>query len=491
VATKVVMPKLSDTMSEGTINEWLKKEGDRVEAGEALATVETDKATMELESYSSGVLRKVLVPAGGVAPVGDLIAVIAEANEDIDGLLAEAGGGKPAGKAEAQAAPAPKGEPAKAGPARPPAEPVATAPGPKPDPKAGGLKVPPTERPTMPQAAGTPPSPGSGTTVQAAAYDGGGRRNGVAAEGGRVKASPLARRIAEAKGIDLAAVAGSGPGGRVIKRDIEAWQPRPQPAAARPAAQPAPAAKAQPAQPALVVPRPAAPVTGPTPYEDRPATSMRKVIAQRMVESKTTVPHFYLTAEVDMDRAVEMRTALVAAAPDIKVTYTDMILKACGLALARHPQVNASFMGDRVRYWQRADIGLAVALEEGLITPIVTGCDVKSLGQIALEARALAERARARQLKPEEYQGGSFSVSNLGMYDVEEFGAIINPPQGAILAVGAVVKRPVVKADGALGVGHRMRLTLSCDHRVVDGAVGAAFLRDVKRLLEQPATLAL
>jgi pyruvate dehydrogenase E2 component (dihydrolipoamide acetyltransferase) len=488
VATKVVMPKLSDTMSEGTINEWLKKEGDRVEAGEALATVETDKATMELESYSSGVLRKVLVPAGGVAPVGNLIAVIAEANEDIGGVLAEAGGAK---AAPAEAAPAPKGEPAKGEPAKRPAEPMATAPGPKPDPKAGGLKVPPTERPTVPQVAGTPPAPGSGTTVQAEAYDGGdGRRNGAAAAEGRVKASPLARRIAEAKGIDLAAVAGSGPGGRVIKRDVEQWQPRPQPApAARPAAQPA--AKAAPAQPALVVPRPAAPVTGPTPYEDRPATSMRKVIAQRMVESKTTVPHFYLTAEVDMDRAVEMRAALVAAAPDIKVTYTDMILKACGLALARHPQVNASFMGDRVRYWQRADIGLAVALEEGLITPIVTGCDAKSLGQIALEAKALAERARARQLKPEEYQGGSFSVSNLGMYDVEEFGAIINPPQGAILAVGAVVKRPVVKADGALGVGHRMRVTLSCDHRVVDGAVGAAFLRDVKRLLEQPAALAL
>jgi pyruvate dehydrogenase E2 component (dihydrolipoamide acetyltransferase) len=218
---------------------------------------------------------------------------------------------------------------------------------------------------------------------------------------------------------------------------------------------------------------------------------MRRTIAQRMVEAKAPVPHFYLTAEIDMDRAVEMRAALAAAAPDIKITYTDMIVKACGLALVRHPQVNASFLGDRIRYWQRADIGLAVALDEGLITPIITGCDLKTLGQIALEAKALAEKARARKLKPEEFQGGAFSVSNLGMFDVEEFSAIVNPPQGAILAVGAVVRKPVVKGDGTLGVGHRMRVTLSCDHRVIDGAVGATFLRDVKRLLEQPAALAL
>ncbi len=461
MATKVLMPKLSDTMTEGTINEWLKKEGDRVEAGEALATVETDKATMELESYSSGVLRKITVQAGGVAPVGDLIAVIAEPKEDIASVLAESG---------AQAvATAPS--PARAEQAAPPG----SAPGPKPSPAGPGLVVPPTERPTAPQVAGTPPPP-----VPAEAH--GANGVGVVAEG-RVKASPLARRLAEAKGVDLAVVPGSGPGGRVIRRDIEAWQPR--------AATPAQAAEARPS-PGLVVPsaRPSA-VTGPTPGEDRPLTSMRKVVAQRMVESKTTVPHFYLTAEVDMDKAVEMRAALVAAAPDIKVTYTDMLLKACGLALVTHPRVNASFMGDHVRFWQRADIGLAVALDEGLITPIVTGCDVKSLGQIAVEARTLAERARARQLKPDEYQGGSFSVSNLGMFDVEEFSAIINPPQGAILAVGAIARKAVVKADGSLGAGHRMKITLSCDHRVVDGAVGAAFLRDVKRLLEQPAALAL
>ncbi|HEY8370430.1 MAG TPA: dihydrolipoamide acetyltransferase family protein [Thermodesulfobacteriota bacterium] len=462
------MPKLSDTMTEGTINEWLKKEGDRVEAGEALATVETDKATMELESYSSGTLRKVVVKAGESAPVGTLIAVIGEPNEDIAPILAEA-------RAPAAAEPAPK-------PAAPAAEPgpVATAPGPRPAPTGPGLVVPPTERHAMPQAAGTPPP-----AVTAEPHGPNGAR--VPADG-RVKASPLARRLAAARGIDLAMVRGSGPGGRVIKRDIEAWQPRPA-AAAAPAA--APAAPAERKVEPLVVPRAAVPVTGPTPGEDRPLTSMRRVVAQRMVESKTTVPHFYLTVEVDMDRAVEMRNALVAAAPDIKVTYTDMILKACGLALVRHPKVNASFLGDRIRVWQRADIGLAVALDDGLITPIITGCDVKSLGQIAVEARALAERARARQLKPEEYQGGSFSVSNLGMYDVEEFSAIINPPQGAILAVGAVTRRPVVKEDGSLAAGYRMKMTLSCDHRAIDGAVGAAFLRDVKRLLEQPAALAL
>jgi pyruvate dehydrogenase E2 component (dihydrolipoamide acetyltransferase) len=368
---------------------------------------------------------------------------------------------------------------------------VATTPGPRPDLRAGGLTVPVTERHASPQAAGPAPSAATGD----GGYAGEGRGNGAAAAGGRVKASPLARRIAQLRGIDLSRVAGSGPDGRVVKRDVEQFAQAPgapgRGAAAVPSQRQAPSARQAPPQPALVVPRPAAPVTGATPYEDRPLTAMRRIVAQRMLESKTTVPHYYLTAQVDMDRAVEMRAALVEAAPDLKVTYTDMIVKACGLALARHPQVNASFLGDRVRYWQRADIGLAVALEEGLITPIITGCDVKSLGQIALEAKALAERARARQLKPEEYQGGSFSVSNLGMFDVEVFSAVINPPQGAILAVGALGKQPVVKADGALAVGHRMRITLSCDHRVIDGAVGAAFLRDVKRILEAPAALAL
>lgn len=455
MATKVLMPKLSDTMTEGTINEWLKKEGDRVEAGEALATVETDKATMELESYSSGVLRKVLIPAGGSAPVGNLIAVIGDAKEDISPVLAEAGAAAPAAAAPAAAEPSPA-----------PAAPAAYE---------------------LPQAAG----PGPAAAAAAVGYGAERGPNGAAAPAGegRVKASPLARRLAQAKGVDLAEVQGTGPGGRVIKRDIEAWRPSAQAVRAAPAPARAEAAP-RPAEP-LVVLRQPMPVTGPTPGQDQPLSSMRKVVAQRMVESKTTVPHFYLTADVDMDRAVEMRTALVAAAPDIKVTYTDMLLKACGLALAKHPKVNASFLGDRIRLWQRADIGLAVALDEGLITPIITGCDVKSLGQIAVEARALAERARARQLKPEEFQGGSFSVSNLGMFDVDEFSAVINPPQGAILAVGALVKKPVVKADGSLGVGHRMKMTLSCDHRVIDGAVGAAFLRDVKRLLEAPAALAL
>jgi pyruvate dehydrogenase E2 component (dihydrolipoamide acetyltransferase) len=342
---------------------------------------------------------------------------------------------------------------------------VATAPGPKPE-----------AWPTSPQAAGAVP-------VSEAGAPGNGWPEGtrhVGAGAARVKASPLARRLAEERGLDLARIPGSGPAGRVIKRDVEQY-------VVQPAAAPVGPSRV----PAAPVERPAAPVTGPTPFEDRPLTSMRRTIAQRMVEAKAPVPHFYLTAEIDMDRAVEMRAALAAAAPDIKITYTDMIVKACGLALVRHPQVNASFLGDRIRYWQRADIGLAVALDEGLITPIITGCDVKTLGQIALEAKALAEKARARKLKPEEFQGGAFSVSNLGMFDVEEFSAIVNPPQGAILAVGAVVRKPVVKGDGTLGVGHRMRVTLSCDHRVIDGAVGATFLRDVKRLLEQPAALAL
>lgn len=453
MATRVVMPKLSDTMVEGAINEWLKKEGDRVEAGEALATIETDKATMELEAYASGVLRAITVPAGGSVPVGQLIAVIAEPDEDISGLLGE-GAAVPA-KAELKAAPPPRAA----------AEPVATAPGPKPE-----------AWPTSPQAAGAVP-------VSEAGAPGNGWPEGtrhVGAGAARVKASPLARRLAEERGLDLARIPGSGPAGRVIKRDVEQY-------VVQPAAAPVGPSRV----PAAPVERPAAPVTGPTPFEDRPLTSMRRTIAQRMVEAKAPVPHFYLTAEIDMDRAVEMRAALAAAAPDIKITYTDMIVKACGLALVRHPQVNASFLGDRIRYWQRADIGLAVALDEGLITPIITGCDLKTLGQIALEAKALAEKARARKLKPEEFQGGAFSVSNLGMFDVEEFSAIVNPPQGAILAVGAVVRKPVVKGDGTLGVGHRMRVTLSCDHRVIDGAVGAAFLRDVKRLLEQPAALAL
>ncbi|PWB78386.1 MAG: dihydrolipoamide acyltransferase [Candidatus Methylomirabilota bacterium] len=418
MAISVVMPRLSDTMEEGKILRWLKQEGDRVEGGEIIAEVQTDKADIEMEAFGSGVLRKILIGAGQSAPVGHPIGVIAEADEDISALLAPMAGS--AAKAT-----------------------MATQ-----------------------VDASTPVTP----ALQAAMS-------------GRVKASPLARRLARAQAIDLTVVKGSGPGGRIVRRDVDAMM-----TGAAAAGQPAPSSS-----PTLltarqtVAPVPSAPSAE---FEDRELSPMRRAIAKRTARSMATVPHFYLTVEVAMEKAAELREAMQVQAPNLKVTFTDIIIRAVAIALGRHPAMNVSFTDDRIRVYSRINIGIAVALDGGLINPVLRDCGEKSLAQIAVETKGLAERARAQKLRSEEYTGATFTVSNLGMYEIEEFTAIINPPEAAILAVGQIRSKPVVVND-AIQIGQRMRLTLSCDHRAVDGVIGATFLQEVKWLLEHPFHLVL
>jgi pyruvate dehydrogenase E2 component (dihydrolipoamide acetyltransferase) len=432
--TKVVLAKLSPTMEEGTIVKWNKKEGDAIKVGDVLAEIETDKANMEMEALGDGILRKVLVPAGGKAPVGALIGVIAGPDEDISAMLATA--------AVAAAPP-----PAAAAPE--PAAPPATAPAPV------------VAAPATPP----PPAPVAATPHLAVSND-----------GGRVKASPLARSIAARQNIPLTAVAGSGPGGRIIKRDIEAYASTPRPAS-RVATFPAPAeARAA----AAVAPQP-------TPGQEIPLSNMRKTIAKRLSESKFTAPHFYVTVEIDMDAAVGLREQLVRG-ENVKVSFNDLITKACARALTRFSSVNASWAGDKIVTHAEVHIGVAVSVPDGLIVPVVRNADRKAVIDISREVKDLAARARDRKLRPEEFMGSTFSISNLGMYDVTEFTAIINPPESAILAVGAVRKVPVVVND-QLAVGHRMKVTMSADHRVVDGALAAQFLAEVRRLLENPVSL--
>ena len=456
--TKVVLAKLSPTMDEGTIVKWTKNEGDPVKQGDVLAEIETDKANMEMEAQGSGVLRKILVPAGGKAPVGSLIGVIADANEDISKMVASAAtpAAAPAAPAPAptqqpqQPPPQPQPPQQQAQPQPPPAAPQPSAPpAPAPQPAAAPVAAAPA-----PPAAGPRPVPAP-----------------AASEGGRVKASPLARSMAAHRNIPLDAVAGSGPGGRIIKRDIEAWSGAP--TAARVAA---PAAPPGPTGPAI------------TPGQELPVSNMRKVIAKRLAESMFTAPHFYVTVEIDMDSAVALRAQLQRG-EDLKVTYNDLVVKACAKALTRFPMVNASWGGDKIATHGEVHVGVAVTIPDGLITPVVRNADRKSVVEISREVKDLAARARDRKLKPEEFTGSTFTISNLGMFGVTEFTAIINPPESAILAVGAVQNVPVVGEDGSLRAGHRMKVTLSSDHRVVDGAMAAQFLGEVRRLLENPVSL--
>jgi pyruvate dehydrogenase E2 component (dihydrolipoyllysine-residue acetyltransferase) len=463
--TKVVMPKLSEAMETGKIIKWLKKEGDRVEGGDILAEVETDKADVEMEAFGAGVLRKILVPAGGQVPVGSLIAVVAEPGDDIAALLAQAPPAPASSPPAAPGAMAETGSPAAPPPAAigsPAASAQSRPPGlPTPAPTVP-LKVA-ASAPTAPAAPTAPPQPPAAPRTlpqrPAAAVLGAGPS---APQSARVKASPLARKIAAQWGVDLSHVQGSGPGGRIIRRDVEA--------AASAVQSDAPAAVG-------------------AEFEDLPMSPIRAAIARRMPLSKAPVPHFYVSSEVAMDRAWALREELNALEGQPKISLNDFIVRACGLALIEHPGVNASFQGETIRVFRRAHIGVAVALPDGLITPVLRDCQAKSLTQVAVEARDLAERARGRKLKVSELSGATFSISNLGMFDVTEFSAIINPPEGAILAVGAVRRLPVVDASGALGVGRRMMLTLSCDHRVMDGAMGARFLQDLRRLLEEPLRL--
>jgi pyruvate dehydrogenase E2 component (dihydrolipoamide acetyltransferase) len=449
--TKVVLAKLSPTMEEGTIVKWTKKEGDPVKQGDVLAEIETDKANMEMEAQGSGVLRKILVPAGGKAPVGSLIGVIADPNEDISKMVASAA--------------APAAAPAAAKPA---AAPAPAPPGPAPPP-------PPAQQPPPPQAQAPQTAPAAPASPPAAAAPSSAGPRPVpapgAAESSRVKASPLARSMAAHRNIPLDAVAGSGPGGRIIKRDIESW------AGASPAARaPVPAAPPAPAGPTI------------TPGEELPVSNMRRVIAKRLAESMFTAPHFYVTVDIDMDAAVALREQLQRG-EDVKVTYNDLVVKACAKALTRFPLVNASWAGDKIVTHGEVHVGVAVTIPDGLITPVVRNADRKSVVDISREVKDLATRARDRKLKPEEFTGSTFTISNLGMFGVTEFTAIINPPESAILAVGAVQRVAVVGEDDDIRPGHRMKVTLSSDHRVVDGAMAAQFLGEVRRLLENPVSL--
>ena len=460
--TKVVMPKLSEAMETGKVIKWIKKEGDRINGGDILAEIETDKADVEMEAFGAGVLRKILVKEGEQAPVGGLIAVIAEPNEDISSVVGS-------GATAAPPAPAAAGNGKAAAPAAPSPRPAAVPPQPKTEDHATVAKTEPAAKSPAGTAAASAPAAAAARET-GVARERGDDAEAPAASAGRVKASPLARKVAAQSGVDLQLVRGSGPGGRIVRKDVEA------------AASTEGAATRAGARPALRATEP-----GPE-FEDRPLSQMRAIIAKRMPLSKAPVPHFYVSSEVAMDRAWDLREELNGLEGQPKISINDFVVRACALALLEHPGVNSSFQGDTIRVHHRAHIGIAVALEEGLITPVLRDCHAKSLSQIAVESRDLAERARARKLRTQEMSGATFSISNLGMYDVTEFSAIINPPEGAILAVGTVRRVPVVDEAG-LGVGRRMMMTISCDHRVMDGAMGARFLQDVKRLLEEPLRL--
>jgi len=428
------MEALSPTMEEGRLVAWKKKEGDAVKAGETLAEVETDKAVMELVAREDGVLRKIVLGEGATVPVGALVAIVGGKDEDISLVL------PPTSPAPVVGGGLSRGAGAAPGTAKAPA--------------AAATPAPATVAAPSLHPAPSHPTPGSS----------------------RVRSSPLARRLAAERGLDLRLVPGTGPAGRITKRDVDAAG-----AAVRPAA-------AAPAAPALaVVPGMAAPPGG---VRDVPLTTMRKTIARRLVESIGPVPHFYLTSEIEMERAWEARAHLAGLGDAYKVSFNDLIVKAVALALRQHPAVNASFLEDRIRYHGDVHVGMAVAVEDGLITPVIRHADRKGLLEIAAEAKTLAERARARRLTPEEYTGATFSVSNLGMFDIDEFTAVINPPEAGILAVGRIAQRAVV-ADGQLAVRRTMRVTMSCDHRVVDGATGAKFLQTVKLMLENPLAMLL
>jgi pyruvate dehydrogenase E2 component (dihydrolipoamide acetyltransferase) len=430
MASQVIMPKLSPTMEEGQVSRWLKKEGDKVSMGEPLAEIDTDKATMEMQALANGVLRKVLVKEGESAPLGQLIAIIGEPDEDIAPLLSQAGEKPATSKPVAEA--------------KPEVEPPAT---PRPAPEGNGRQA-----------------------VEVAE-----------AAAGRLIVSPLAARMAAEAGIDLRSLHGSGPGGRIVKRDIEAAASQPKAAPTTQVVQGFPrAVESRTFQPAATA--------AASPYRDEPASEIRRTIAKRLVTSLGPVPHFFLTSEIEMDRAVEMRHGINSLDPELKISINDIVIKVAAAALIQHPQVNASFQEKVIRYYEHADVGVAVAIEDGLITPVLRSADQKSLSQIANEVRELAARARSRKLRPEEYTGATFSISNLGMFGIDEFTAVINPPEGGILAVGAVTPKPVVR-ENEIVIKQMMRVTMSCDHRVIDGATGAKFLQTFKKILENPLYL--
>lgn len=564
MAEVILMPRLSDTMTEGVIAAWHKKVGDAVKKGDLLAEVETDKATMELESYKDGTLLHIGVDKGGKLQVNDLLAIIGKPGEDISGLVKDGGQGAakeqaPAEKAPAQqqAAPAQQQAPAQQATAE-------KAPAQQGQAQQGGqamdlsrmeevILMPrlsdtmtegviaswhknvgdmvkkgdvladiETDKATMElesykdgkllhqgakpgekiavnellaiigdeskvdvnkilaaksgaaQNTGGAPAPAAEAKAAAPAQQEApaqaeGSVNGAASSNGRVKASPLAKKLAAEKGIDLRAVQGSGDDGRIVKKDVENFKPQEAPAKGAPAT----GGAAQPARP-----------QGEVSFEDVPVSQMRKVIAKRLSESKFTSPEFYLTMSINMDKAVESRAKLNEISP-VKISFNDMVLKACAIALKQHPQVNSSWLGDKIRHNHHVNIGVAVAVPDGLLVPVVRFADAKSLSQIAGEVKEFAQKAKDKKLQPADWEGSTFTISNLGMFGIDEFTAIINPPDSCILAIGAIQQIPVVK-DGQIKVGNVMKVTMSCDHRVVDGATGAAFLQTLQGLLEEP-----
>ena len=456
MATKVFMEALSPTMEEGRLVKWLKNEGDAVKSGEPIAEVETDKAIMELVARGDGVLRKRLVGEGDSRPVGQLVGVIATADENIDALVAGAdapspapagGEGKPAEQVVAQTQ-------EQAGASSVPRNPKEAQ---------GEASMPPQEKaPGGPPSSAPPSAPPKPSAPDAAASQPSGN-------GGPVRSSPLARRLASERGLDLSQVRGSGPAGRIIKRDIETAVS---------------AAASQPAESRVAARAPSG-----ADFDDISLTQIRKTIAKRLAESIGPIPTFYLTAEFDLSRVTEMRAAMLEMGDEFKVSVNDVLMKAVATALAQHPEVNAHWLGDRIRQHHRVHLGMAVATPDGLIVPVIFDADRKRMSEISHESRELAKRARERKLKPEEYTGSTFSISNLGMFGIDQFTAIINPPEVAILAIGTA-QDVVVPGPNGFTVQKRLRVTMSCDHRVVDGAVGATFLQTLRRLIENPLMLA-
>jgi pyruvate dehydrogenase E2 component (dihydrolipoamide acetyltransferase) len=447
MATKVVMEALSPTMEEGRLVKWSKNEGDAVKNGDVLAEVETDKAIMELVARGDGVLRKRLANEGDSSPVGTLLAVIAAPDENIDSIVGSA-------------------TPAAAAAAKPAATPVPQSPAQS----QGEASTPPAQKLAGSQAAAPPSAPPRSAPPRPsgppAPRGNGASRSGAPPTDGRQRTSPLARRLATEKGIQLGGIQGSGPGGRIVKRDIE--NAKATGGAGRSAAADRLATEGD--------------------FKDIPLTQIRKTIARRLAESNGPVPTFFLTSEYDATRAAEMRTQLAEMGDQYKVSFNDIVIKAVALALAEHPEVNAHWLGDKIRHFNRIHVAMAVAVEDGLITPVLFDADRLSLWEISGKARDLAKRARERKLMPEEYTGATFTVSNLGMFGIDQFTAIINPPEAGILAIGGMEEKPVV-VNGALEIRQRMRVTMSCDHRAIDGATGAKFLQTVRQYIENPLSL--
>jgi len=418
MAIKIQMPKLSDTMDTGRILKWNKKEGEKVVPGDIIAEVETDKANMDMEAYDEGTLLRIVAKEGDRVPIGGLIGILGDVNEDVSDIVKEAAPGKGESKSV---------------------------------PNSAQMPVPPSGvAASTPKAVSAETVAPLSTTQKEVIHE-------MRKDNGRLKASPLAKKLAHERGISLEEVIGSGTAGRIVKRDIEGF---------------------------------AQTVTSSGGFMDVPLSMMREAIAKRLTQSNVEAPHFFLTVEVKMENAIAFREALNKYDEKNKISYNDIIVKACASALKEHPQVNATFLEEKIRMFGDVHIGIAVAIDDGLITPVLRNADRKGLRQISQEAKELSAKARERKLKPEEYSGSTFTVSNLGMFDVDDFTAIINPPEAAIIAVGSIVEKPVVE-NGEIKIGKRMRMTLSSDHRIVDGALAAQFMQTLKRILESPAALAL